>query len=124
MKLLLGRSDVDPNKPSDWFDKTPLAQAAHCGHEGVVKVLIGRDDVDPDEQDRDGRTPLSWAAQKGREGVVKILLGVGAGKPDNYGKTPLWWATSRGHAGVVALLQPPNVSTNSTPSASRGSCPT
>jgi len=67
--MLLGREEVDPDKP-DMFNRTPLYCAAGNGHGGVVKILLGREDVSPDKPDNDGRTPLSFAAERGNEGVV------------------------------------------------------
>ena len=57
VKVLLGRGDVNPDKP-DNNGKIPLHLAAWWGHEGVVKVLLGRGDVNPDKPDNYGKTPL------------------------------------------------------------------
>jgi len=72
--MLLGREEVNPDKPDKW-GRTPLLYTAKCGHEGVVKILLGRGEVNPDKPDRLGQTPLPGAAQNGHERVVKILLG-------------------------------------------------
>ena len=91
----------------DFLGRTPLAWAAHNGHEAAVKVLLGWEDIDSDKPDSDGRTPLSFAAQGGHEGVVKVLLGreeVNPDKPDRYGQTPLSFAALYGHEGVVKIL--------------------
>ena len=96
--------DVDSG---DFSGRTPLAWAAHNGHEGVVEILIGREEVNPDKPDIYGKTPLSHAAFRGREGVVKILLGrgeVNPDKPDNSGRTPLSYAAWSGGEGVVKIL--------------------
>ena len=53
---------------------TPLAWAAHSGHEEVTEVLLEREEVSPDESDYRGRTPLLHAVWNGHEEVVKILL--------------------------------------------------
>ena len=106
MKILLGREEVNPDKP-DRFGETPLSLAAYFGHEGVVNILLEREEVNCDKPDNDGRAPLSHAAENGHEGVVKILLGrglVNLDKPDIFGQTPLSWAAWR-HETVVALLQ-------------------
>jgi len=92
----------------DFRGYTPLAWAAHNGHDEMVEMLLGREEVDPDKQDNDGRTPLSHAAGRGYEGVVKLLLrreDVNPNRPDNCDQTPLMFATKLGHRGVVALLQ-------------------
>ena len=57
VKILLGRSDVNPDKPGR-FGQTPLLRAASNGHGGVVKILLERDDVNPNELDRYVYTPL------------------------------------------------------------------
>ena len=91
----------------DFLGGTPLAWAAHNGHEEVVKLLLGREEVDPDKHDLDGNTPLSLAAWDGHEGVVKILLAreeVNPDKPNNSGHTPLLLAAWDGHEGVVRIL--------------------
>jgi len=106
VKILLGREEVNPDKPGS-NGRTPLSFAAGRGHEGVVKVLLGRKEVNPDKPDTDDRTPLSFAAQDGHEGVVKILLGrkeVNPDKPDDDDQTPLWFAAWYGHEGVVKIL--------------------
>ena len=69
----------------DYWGFTPLAWAAHNGHEGVVKVLLRQEEASPDKPDDYGRTPLSHAALNGHEGVVEMLLvqeGVDLNKPD------------------------------------------
>ena len=43
-KLLLARDDINPNKPNR-YGQTPLSEATHNGHEGVVKLLLGQDGV-------------------------------------------------------------------------------
>ena len=62
MKILLGRGDVNPNKP-DSQGQTPLQCATQNGHEGVVKILLGRGNVNPNEPDKRGRKAL-WCATK------------------------------------------------------------
>jgi len=91
----------------DFFGRTPLAWAAHNGHEEVVKLLLGREEVDPDKLDIDGHTPLSLAAWDGHERVAKILLGreeVNPNKSNSNDQTPLSLAASDGHEGVVRIL--------------------
>ena len=106
VKILLGRGEINPDKP-DIGGQTPLLYAAQNGYEEVVKILLGRGEVNPDKPDIDGQAPLSYAAQNGYEGVVKILLGqeeVNPDKPNKWGQTPLSFATSCGHEGVVKIL--------------------
>ena len=54
IEILLGREDIDPDKPGE-AGRTPLLQAARNGHEGVVRMLLGRDDVNPDKPDEVGQ---------------------------------------------------------------------
>ena len=79
--MLLGRDDVNPDKP-DEAGRTPLWWASHNGCEGVVKLLLGRDDINPDKPDERGQTPLWWAAYWGYEGIVETLLGREGANPD------------------------------------------
>ena len=106
VKLLLGREEVNPDKP-DSSGRTSLSYAASAGYEGVVKILLGQEEVNPDKPDYSGRTPLLYAARARHEGVVKILLRrkeVNPDKPDRLGRTPLSWAAEGGREGVVEIL--------------------
>jgi len=106
VKILLGREEVNPNKP-DKDGRTPLSHAASHGHEGAVKILLRREEVNPDKPDNNGQTPLLYAAESGCEGVVKILLGreeVNPDRPSKYGSTPLLCAARAGHDGIVKIL--------------------
>ena len=91
----------------DFMGRTPLAWAAHNGHEEVVRILIGREEVNTDKPDRNGKTPLSHAARGGHEGVVKLLLELEEVNPDltdGSGRTSLSYAAGSGHEGVVEIL--------------------
>ena len=106
VKILLGRDDVNPDKP-DNGNRTPLWWAAANGYEGVARILLGRGDVNPDNPANSTRTPLRLAVESGHEGVVKILLGrgdVNPSKPDGDGRTSLWSAVTSGHEGIVRAL--------------------
>ena len=61
VRILLGREEVDPDKP-DHTGRTPLLGAALNGHEGVMKILLGREEVNASRLDNYGRTPLLYAA--------------------------------------------------------------
>jgi len=106
VKILLGREEVDPDKPDD-IGRTPLSYAAQEGHEGVVKTLLRLEGVAPHKPDMFGRTPLSHAAEHGRVSVLEILLEweeVDSDKPDMFGRTPLSHAAERGRVGVLEIL--------------------
>jgi len=106
VEILLGREEVNSDKPDKW-GSTPLLLAAQHGHEGVVKILLGRKEVNPDKPDKWGGAPLLEAARNGHEGVLKILLArkeVNPDKRDNFRRTPLLCAAWSGHEGVVKIL--------------------
>jgi len=73
VKILLGREEVDPDKPDD-FGETSLSHAAWFGREGVVRILLMREEVNPGWPSNDGQTPLSDAAFRGCREVVRMLL--------------------------------------------------
>ena len=92
---------------ADGWGLTPLAWAASCGHEGIVKLLLDRKEVNPDSRDEYDQTPLWSAAGGGHEGIVKLLLDRKEVNPDSRyddGQTPLWCAAEGGHEGIVKLL--------------------
>ena len=64
VKALLGRRDIDPDKPGA-NGQTPLIWAACYGHEGVVKMLLGRDDVNPNKTDWYGQHLSHWLQGRG-----------------------------------------------------------
>jgi ankyrin repeat protein len=72
VKILLGRDDVNPDKP-DGYGWTPLGYAVRNGDEGVVKKLLGRNDVNPDKPDRYGWTPIRLATSYGHTGLIALL---------------------------------------------------
>ena len=86
---------------------TPLAWAAHNGHDEVVTILLGRENINPNKPNDHGQTPLSLASWGGHEGVIKLLLRleeVNPDGPDDNGRTPLSYAAWGGREGVVKLL--------------------
>jgi len=134
VRLLLERSDVDPNIADTGYGRTPLLWAAEGGHKEVVEKLLERNDVDPNIADTIcNRTPLSWAVENGHEVVVRMLLRRNDVNPNiadircgrglsmvtspgcyggirgvfgfgNYRQTPLGWAAESGREGVVKIL--------------------
>ena len=70
MKALLGRNDVNPDKP-DNKGQTPLSCAAKNGHVGVVEILLGRGDVK--QPNNKGQTPLSYATRNRHTRVIALL---------------------------------------------------
>jgi len=53
VKILLGRKEVNPERP-DGDGQTPLSLGALCGSVEVVKILLGWKEVSPDRPDQDG----------------------------------------------------------------------
>jgi len=89
---------------------TPMAWAAACGQDSVVKLLADTIEGSADLEDKEGRTPLSWAAENGHTTTVASLLAKGV-CPDSrgshgrsLGRSPLSYAAHEGHDGVVELL--------------------
>jgi len=64
MKILLGREEVNADKP-DLAGRTPLSYASWWGHEAVVKILLEREEVNADRPDNSGLTPLLYATALG-----------------------------------------------------------
>ena len=91
----------------DFLGYTPLAWAAHSGHEEVVKMLLTWEEVNPNKPNDCGQMPLSHAAWNGHEAVVRALLEREEVNPDGldyYGQTPLSYAAQNGHETVVKIL--------------------
>jgi len=106
VKMLLGREEVNPDKPDRW-GRTPLSYAAEYGYGEVVKMLLGRKEVNPNKPDDEDETPLNHAALSGKGEVVKMLLERGDVNPDQPGcwdRTALSCAAWQGHESVVRIL--------------------
>ena len=73
MKILLGREEVNPNRP-DKDGRTPLSFDAEYGCYGLVKTLLGRAEVNPDRSDNGGITPLQYAERNCHWGVGALPL--------------------------------------------------
>ena len=58
MKILLGREDVNPDKP-DNEGRTPLSRAALYRHERVVALLQSRKAVSPPDDSSTEKRPLA-----------------------------------------------------------------
>jgi len=97
---------LSAGRPGRLRTLTPLAWAAHNGHDETVRVLLEWEEVNSDEPDNPGQTPLSFAAQNGHEEVVRILerKEVNPDKRDSYGLTPLSHAAQCGRVGVTKIL--------------------
>ena len=107
VRLLLARSDVDPNAGNS-DGSTPLFVAAADGHEEIVRLLLARSGIDPNAADPQGRTSLFAATENDRDAVVRLLLARSDVNPNAtdswYGRTPLFRAVEKGHGAMVRLL--------------------
>lgn len=85
--------------------RTPLAVAAHCGHEGVVELLL-TEGCNVRTKDKNRLEPLHLAAANGHCEIIDILLDrevdVNVRGPD--GKTPLRIACDHGQMNAIRAL--------------------
>ncbi|UKZ78992.1 hypothetical protein TrVFT333_006743 [Trichoderma virens FT-333] len=85
--------------------RTPLAVAAHCGHEGVVELLL-TEGSNVRTKDKNQLEPLHLAAANGHCEIIDILLDREADMnvrgPD--GKTPLRIACDHGQMNAIRAL--------------------
>ena len=58
VKILLGRDNINPDKPGK-VDQTRPLRAARNGHERVLKILLGGNDIYPNKPDEYCGTRLS-----------------------------------------------------------------
>ena len=56
----------------DWYNRTPLHEAAQAGWEDIVKILINAG-ADPSLKDGEGKTPFVYAAECGHAKVISVL---------------------------------------------------
>ena len=82
MKVLLGRNEVDHNKPSK-YGRTPLSRAASGGHAGAAKILLERDYVNPDQPDKDDQNRYGMLRRTGTRKWWKCYSGEATSTPTN-----------------------------------------
>ena len=87
------------------YGRTPLMEAAICGHDQVVEELI-REGARRNVKDDLQQTALYWASWNGHCSTVKALCAAGADTnvPDELGVTPLMGAAERGNDEMVCEL--------------------
>lgn len=87
---------------------TPLAHAAHQGHDSIVQLLLKTGKVDVNAMDESTQTPLYRAAAKGHVDVVRLLLDTDEVDVDYSelanGFSALQVAVIEGHTSVVKAL--------------------
>ncbi|KID91246.1 ankyrin repeat protein [Metarhizium guizhouense ARSEF 977] len=101
--LIRRRANVEQIHPKT--GRTPLAVAAHCGHEGVVELLLA-EGCNLGTKDRSQLEPLHLAAANGHCQVIDILLDreadVNVRGPED--KTPLRVACDHGQMNAIKTL--------------------
>ncbi|CAI6098765.1 unnamed protein product [Clonostachys chloroleuca] len=105
VRMLLQRSDIDPNFRAQEKHTTPLSLAVLRCHIEVVRLLLEREDIDPNIPSRDWR-PLERAVHKGHEAIVRLLLTRQDLNPNLHETpfTPLGAAARLGMKSIVRML--------------------
>ena len=104
-QAILGGADIE--KLWDWSGLfcTPLHEAAHLGHSGVVSILTEHG-ANVAAIDSNHHTPLHLAANSGHSAVIRTLVEHGADTAANDldQQTPLHLAAHSGHSTVFSTL--------------------
>lgn len=69
---------ADPYARDYEYGSTPLAWAARCGHEEMVRFLLEQDIKTNLPDDPSWATPLAWAKKRGHKEIARILRKSGA----------------------------------------------
>jgi len=96
VEMLLGREDIDPDRPENSYGRTPISWAARNGHKEVVELFLRRQGINLNSADYYGQTPISHAAENGHAAVMKLLLrreDVHPNTQDIWGQTALSYAS-------------------------------
>ena len=119
--LLLQFPRVDVNTPCATTGRSPLAEAAMCGHITIVEQMVRSRKLDKSHSHKDGngRNAISLAAGSGFDSIVTLLLKYripGIDEQDAVERwTPLFWALESPRnrsATVKCLLESTQVDTN------------
>jgi ankyrin repeat protein len=92
LRLYYLEKGVDVEAAQKGYDmESPLLQAAHSGHEAVVRLLLEHG-ANTEVKDDSNQTPLILAANQKRQVIVQLPLDGGADveAADRNGRTPLW----------------------------------
>ncbi|VDI57749.1 Hypothetical predicted protein [Mytilus galloprovincialis] len=106
VKLLLERTDINPNKVNE-DDDTVLHLAVKDGYLDIVKLLLEQTDIDPNKVNEDDDTVLHLAVKGGYLDIVKLLLeqtDIDPNKVNEDADTPLHLAVEGGYLDIVKLL--------------------
>ncbi|RPB00318.1 ankyrin, partial [Choiromyces venosus 120613-1] len=75
LKIILRRTDVNPNTADNGYGLTLLSLAVWPRHLAVVRLLLQYEELKPNPAETDGdRKPLMWATDEGYDNVVEMLL--------------------------------------------------
>ncbi|KFG77465.1 hypothetical protein MANI_024972 [Metarhizium anisopliae] len=101
--LIRRRANMEQAHPGT--GRTPLAVAAHCGHEGVVELLL-TEGSNSRTRDKSQLGPLHLAAANGHCEIIDILLDREAdiNVAGHDGKTPLRIACDHGQMNAIRTL--------------------
>ena len=72
VRILLRRSDVDPNSTDDLW-RTSLSYAAELGHSEPISLLLAQPDLDLEKIDKSGYTALDYAVKFKRKTAIRLL---------------------------------------------------
>ncbi|MFA5077781.1 MAG: ankyrin repeat domain-containing protein, partial [Candidatus Micrarchaeia archaeon] len=88
------------------YGQTPLMNAAHRGHAGMVELLAGNG-ADVDASNEFKQTALHQAVQEGQLEAAKALLeaGADASMGNRYGMSALEMAINKGNSEMRELLE-------------------
>ncbi|MFX0201892.1 MAG: ankyrin repeat domain-containing protein, partial [Candidatus Hodarchaeota archaeon] len=106
VKLLVERGALAAERAEAYESDSPVALAAHYGHEKVLKHLLEHG-AKVDGKMASGLTALHIMASKGSMDSVRKVLSHGASVDvrSDDGSTPLLLATRHGHMGAVQVLR-------------------
>ena len=105
VKILLGRKEVNPDKPGV-PGRTPLLFTTQRELKGIVKILFRPDEVNPNKLDKFGRISLSHTPLYKVKEMLKYHSNgkTSPSKPDNNDRIPLSHAAKNGRVGVIEIL--------------------
>ncbi len=107
VKALLGKEEIDVNRPVNITLQSPLHAATEFNHLDVVKELLKHPMINVNAQTSVSNTPLHIASRDGYALIANELLthpAIDINKQAKYGATPLYIASKFEHPDVVNIL--------------------